>query len=161
MNQCQYVAMMTTSKLFFSLLAAVIFSAVVSFQPAPSLSLTSWPRFLSSRQRQLLLQPKPTILFIGTGLTFDDGDQILVSAQKPLGIVLEEKENGGEGGGVIVSELDPASACSRAGVEATDWLVAVNNADVSAGSIEEVMQRIIDGPKVVNLRFQRAWRERD
>ena len=75
MNQCQYVAMMTTSKLFFSLLAAVIFSAVVSFQPAPSLSLTSWPRFLSSRQRQLLLQPKPTILFIGTGLTFDDGDQ--------------------------------------------------------------------------------------
>ena len=31
---------------------------------------------------------------IGTGFNYDDGDQILVSAQKPLGIILEEKEEG-------------------------------------------------------------------
>ena len=99
---------------------------------------------------------------IGTGFNFDDGDQILVSAQKPLGIILEEKEDGGEGGGCVVAEfVDPASAVAKAGVEVGDWLQAVNNADVSQASIEVVMQRIIDAPKVVNLRFQRPWRERE
>ena len=100
---------------------------------------------------------------IGTGFNFDDGDQILVSAQKPLGVILEEKEEGGEGGGCVVAEFaDPAtSALAQAGVEVGDWLQAVNNADVSQASIEEVMQRIIDAPKVVNLRFQRPWRERE
>ena len=99
---------------------------------------------------------------IGTGFNFDDGDQILVSAQKPLGIILEEKEEGGEGGGCVVAEFaDATSAVAKAGVEVGDWLQAVNNADVSQASIEVVMQRIIDAPKVVNLRFQRPWRERE
>ena len=100
---------------------------------------------------------------IGTGFNFDDGDQILVSAQKPLGIVLEEKEEGGEGGGCVVAEFaDPStSAVAKAGVEVGDWLQAINNADVSKASIEEVMKRIITAPKVVNLRVQRPWRERE
>ena len=100
---------------------------------------------------------------IGTGFNFDDGDQILVSAQKPLGIILEEKEEGGEGGGCVVAEFaDPStSAVAKAGVEVGDWLQAINNADVSKASIEEVIERIITAPKVVNLRFQRPWRERE
>jgi len=100
---------------------------------------------------------------IGTGFNFDDGDQILVSAQKPLGMILEEKEEGGEGGGCVVAEFaDPStSAVAKAGVEVGDWLQAINNADVSKASIEEVMKRIITAPKVVNLRFQRPWRERE
>ena len=116
--------------------------------------------------RLLLADRPPTYTcrrMIGTGFNFDDGDQILVSAQKPLGIILEEKEEGGEGGGCVVADFaDPAtSALAQAGVEVGDWLQAVNNADVSQASIEEVIQRIIDAPKVVNLRFQRPWRERE
>lgn len=99
---------------------------------------------------------------IGTGLTFTDGDQILVSAQKPLGIILEESEEGGMGGGCVVAEIsDPTSPVAQAGVQPGDWLVAVQNADVGSASIEEVLQRIINAPKVVNLRFQRAWSDDD
>mmetsp|Transcript_55487 Transcript_55487/g.166392 ORF Transcript_55487/g.166392 Transcript_55487/m.166392 type:complete len:156 (-) Transcript_55487:309-776(-) len=97
-----------------------------------------------------------TVLSIGTGLTFDDGDQILVSAQKPLGIILEEREEGGVDSGCLVAEVGDDSAVARAGVQVGDWLVAVQNADVSRNSIEQVMSRIGNAPRVVNLRFQRG-----
>jgi len=92
---------------------------------------------------------------VGTGLAFNDGDQILVSAQKPLGIVLEEAD---EGMGAIVAEIaDPsASAVAAAGVEVGHRLVAVQNADVRAASIEEILERIGAAPRVINLRFQVA-----
>ena len=141
------------------------YAPVSSFQPHAA---------CADRRRSPSRQPPPPPLppppppttssicrqMIGTGFNFDDGDQILVSAQKPLGIILEEKE---EGGGCVVAEFaDPStSAVAKAGVEVGDWLQAINNADVSKASIEEVMKRIITAPKVVNLRFQRPWRERE
>lgn len=151
--------MMARAVQFFVLVHC--YMLVSSFQPATDQRRPAClsPTFL---QRQLP-QTNTRRRMIGTGFNFDDGDQILVSAQKPLGIILEEKEEGGEGGGCVVAEFaDPAtSAVAKAGVEVGDWLQAVNNADVSQASIEEVMQRIIDAPKVVNLRFQRPWRERE
>lgn len=95
-----------------------------------------------------------TQLQISTGLTFDDGDQLLVSAQKPLGMVLEERD---EKGCIVVSVEKGGAAC-RAGVKEGDLLVAVQNADVGRADFEEVMGRIIDAPKVVNLRFWRLER---
>jgi len=113
-----------------------------------------------------------TELKISSGFTFDDGDQLLVSAQKPLGMVLEER--GKDGGsidsttgvdmrqqrnhpnGCVVAEVLDGSAAKRAGVKPGDFLVAVQNADVTIAHFEEVMQRIGDAPQVVNLRF---WRK--
>ncbi len=97
-----------------------------------------------------------TQLQISTGLTFDDGDQLLVSAQKPLGMVLEEREN--EEKGCVVASLVQDGAAYRAGVKVGDLLVAIQNADVGNADFEEVMSRISNAPKVVNLRFWRRER---
>ena len=97
-----------------------------------------------------------TLLQISTGLTFDDGDQLLVSAQKPLGMVLEELDE--EKGGCIVVSVEEGSAADKAGVKEGDLLVAVQNADVGKADLDEVMGRIIDAPRVVNLRFWRRER---
>lgn len=141
--------------------AAVVLSAATYLvQPVSSFqhSYLTPRRVLSIRDTHFPSCDSASALRIGTGLTFTDGDQILVSAQKPLGIVLEEKEEGGLGGGCVVAEIaDPnTSAVAQAGVRPGDVLVAVQNADVCSASIEEVMQMIIIAPKVVNLRFQRA-----
>lgn len=115
-----------------------------------------------------------TELQVSSGFTFDDGDQLLVSAQKPLGLVLEErgKDEGdldltsgidtrqkqNHPNGCIVAEVLDGSAAKRAGVKPGDFLVAVQNADVTIAHFEEVMQRIGDAPQVVNLRFMRkGW----
>lgn len=120
---------------------------------------------------------KETELKISTGFTFDDGDQLLVSAQKPLGLVLEERgkdevDLGPTTGvdhwrvqnspnGCVVAEVLENSAAKRAGVKPGDFLVAVQNADVTLAHFEEVMQRIGDAPQVVNLRFWRKdWDDR-
>jgi len=114
---------------------------------------------------------KETELKVSTGFTFDDGDQLLVSATKPLGLILEERgiEDGGFysissadeqqqknlPNGCVVAEVQRNSAAERAGVRQGDFLVAVQNADVTVADLEEVMKRINDAPRVVNLRF---WR---
>jgi C-terminal processing protease CtpA/Prc len=95
-----------------------------------------------------------TQLKISTGLTFDDGDQLLVSAQKPLGMVLEEREEKG----CVVTEVIDDGAAYKAGVKVGDLLVAVQNVDVGCGTFEEVYGRIGDAPRVVNLRFWRNER---
>ena len=95
-----------------------------------------------------------TQLQISTGLTFDDGDQLLVSAQKPLGMILEERDERG----CIVVSIDEGGSAFKAGVKEGDLLVAVQNADVGRAGLEEVMGRIIDAPRVVNLRFWRRER---
>mmetsp|Transcript_16150 Transcript_16150/g.19737 ORF Transcript_16150/g.19737 Transcript_16150/m.19737 type:complete len:207 (+) Transcript_16150:297-917(+) len=95
-----------------------------------------------------------THLQISSGLTFDDGDQLLVSAQKPLGIILEERKEKG----CIVLSVVGGGAAEKAGVREGDLLVAVQNVDVGSSSFEEVMSRICSAPKVVNLRFWRRER---
>ena len=124
-----------------------------------------------------------TKLQISSGLTFDDGDQLLVSAQKPLGILLEERGDSSNSDsnsdsdsnssgddkqeeahsknshmGCIVSEIVPGGAADKAGVKEGDLLVAVQNVDVGNALFEEVMERIGDAPRVVNLRFWRKER---
>ena len=93
-----------------------------------------------------------TQLFIGTGFSFDDGEQVLVSVQKPLGIILEQQE---EDGPVMVGEVDPSGSAGRAGVQEGDILVALQNASVETQSLEYVMDFLGRAPKVVNLRFVR------
>jgi S1-C subfamily serine protease len=99
-----------------------------------------------------------TRLGISSGLTFDDGDQLLVSAQKPLGILLEEREPGYKSNnyndyynsltgvgiatltgtddddlqwGCILLQVIQGGTADRAGVREGDVLVAVQNADVA------------------------------
>jgi S1-C subfamily serine protease len=102
-------------------------------------------------------------LQLSSGLTFDDGEQILISAQKPLGLLLEESDSyGGENGaelcGTFVAGLDESGSAGRAGVQAGDILLAVNNQDVARSSLEAVMARLAQAPRVVNLRFRRPDR---
>lgn len=100
-----------------------------------------------------------------SGLTFNDGEQILISAQKPLGLLLEEYngpggENGAELCGTFVAGLDESGSAGRAGVQAGDILLAVNNQDVERSSLEAVMARLAQAPRVVNLRFRRSGKPR-
>ena len=95
----------------------------------------------------------PSKLRIGTGFSFDDGEQVLVSVQKPLGILLEQDEE--EGSPVVVADLDSAGSAAKAGVQQGDILLAVQNASVESQSLEYVMDFLGRAPRVVNLRFLR------
>ena len=90
---------------------------------------------------------------ISSGFTFtdDDDDQILVSLQKPLGIVLEQDEEGP----IIVGNVDKAGSAARSGVMMGDILLAVQNASVEKADLSEVLTFIGNAPRVINLRFLR------
>jgi predicted metalloprotease with PDZ domain len=103
-------------------------------------------------------------LFVSSGFSFQDGDQVLVSVQKPLGIILEERQaqpqddsNDDETAGTVifVTEMDPDGSASRAGVLTGDVLLAVQNASVENRSLEYIMAFLAQAPRVVNLRFLR------
>jgi hypothetical protein len=102
---------------------------------------------------------------IGTGFSFDDGEQLLVSVQKPLGIVLEQQQqqqqqqndDDDDNDGIIVrvTDVDPSGSAHRAGVRIGDVLVAVQNASVEQVDLESVLEFIQKGPRVMNLRLKR------
>ena len=90
---------------------------------------------------------------LGSGFEFDDGEQLLVSVQKPIGMVLEDAD--GEESGCVVAAVVDDSAASRAGIEPGFRLLAVNNMDVGGSELDEVMSLLQQSPRVVNLRFER------
>jgi len=90
---------------------------------------------------------------ISSGLSFSDGDQILVSAQKPLGMVLEQDP---ETVVIRVVEVDPNGSVGKGGVRVGDVLVAVQNASAEDVDLEDVLAYIGNGPRVMNLRLRRA-----
>eukprot|EP00587_Corethron_hystrix_P011616 CAMPEP_0113302916 /NCGR_PEP_ID=MMETSP0010_2-20120614/3548_1 /TAXON_ID=216773 ORGANISM="Corethron hystrix, Strain 308" /NCGR_SAMPLE_ID=MMETSP0010_2 /ASSEMBLY_ACC=CAM_ASM_000155 /LENGTH=97 /DNA_ID=CAMNT_0000156823 /DNA_START=216 /DNA_END=509 /DNA_ORIENTATION=+ /assembly_acc=CAM_ASM_000155 len=91
---------------------------------------------------------------VGTGFSFVDEsrDQFLVSLQKPLGIILEERNSGD----CEIVEIIPESNAALAGLCPGDILLAVQNADVRERGLDEIMKRIQAAPRVVNLRVQRG-----
>lgn len=92
-----------------------------------------------------------TICRISSGFSFQDDDQILISAQKPLGLLLEEQDDAS----IVVVELDENGSAAKAGVQVGDVLLSVQNASVEDVSLERAMACITQAPKVVNLRFAR------
>ena len=90
---------------------------------------------------------------ISSGFTFtdDDDDQILVSLQKPLGIVLEQDTEGP----IIVAQVDEGGSAARSGIQEGDILLAVQNASVEKADLSEVLKFIGNAPRVINLRFLR------
>lgn len=95
---------------------------------------------------------------IGTGFSFEDGEQILVSVQKPFGIVLEQSGAENEDDGkIVVTQVDPNGSAGKAGVREGDVLVAVQNASTVSADLGEVLEFISTRcPRVVNLRFERS-----
>jgi len=92
---------------------------------------------------------------IGTGFSFEDSEQILVSIQKPFGIILEQ-DSDAKDERIIVMEIDPMGSAGRAGVQIGDVLVAVQNASTVSVDLAEVLDFISNKcPRVVNLRFRR------
>ena len=96
-------------------------------------------------------QSSTSQLFIGTGFSFNDGNQVLVSVQKPLGLILEQDEETR----VSVADMDTTGSAARAGVQVGDVLVAIQNTSVEGQSLEYVLDFISQAPRVVNLRFVR------
>lgn len=96
---------------------------------------------------------------IGTGFSFEDGEQILVSVQKPFGIVLEQgnEEEDIDDARIVVTEVDPNGSAGKAGVREGDVLVAVQNASTVSADLGQVLDFIATKcPRVVNLRFERS-----
>ena len=95
---------------------------------------------------------------IGTGFSFDDGEQILVSVQKPFGIVLEQgNEENEDDERIVVTEVNPDGSAGKAGVQEGDVLVAVQNASTISADLGQVLDFIATKcPRVVNLRFERS-----
>jgi predicted metalloprotease with PDZ domain len=92
---------------------------------------------------------------VSSGFSFQDGKQILVSVQKPLGIVLEQ-DSSSEGMIIVVTQVDLTGSAGRAGVEVGDILVAVQNALVEKVDLDSVLGYIGNGPRVMNLRLVRG-----
>ena len=92
------------------------------------------------------------------------GEQILVSVQKPFGIVLEQggvtstiDENATNDDQIVVTEVDPNGSVGRAGVQTGDALVAVQNASIILADLTEVLNFVANKcPRVVHLRFRRT-----
>ena len=95
---------------------------------------------------------------IGTGFSFEDGEQILVSVQKPFGIVLEQgNEENEDDERIVVTEVNPDGSAGKAGVQEGDVLVAVQNASTISADLGQVLDFIATKcPRVVNLRFERS-----
>ncbi|KAL7444554.1 hypothetical protein ACHAXM_009483 [Skeletonema potamos] len=89
--------------------------------------------------------------FISSGFSFSDGQQILVSAQRPLGIVLQQDETLD----IVVTSVESGGPAADAGVREGDVLLAVQNASVQNVSLDEVLAFIGNAPRVVNMRFLR------
>ena len=102
--------------------------------------------------RTTVERPITVHAMISSGFSFSDGEQVLVSAQKPLGIVLSQEDCPGP---IVVTEIDGSGSAARSGVRQDDVLVAVQNASVENASLDEVLSFIGGCPKVVNLRFVR------
>jgi len=92
------------------------------------------------------------VMFVSSGFSFTDGQQILVSAQRPLGIVLEQDESPGD---IVATNVESDGSAAAAGVKEGDVLLAVQNASVENASLDEVLAFIGNAPKVVNMRFLR------
>eukprot|EP00527_Entomoneis_sp_CCMP2396_P008217 CAMPEP_0198140042 /NCGR_PEP_ID=MMETSP1443-20131203/3266_1 /TAXON_ID=186043 /ORGANISM="Entomoneis sp., Strain CCMP2396" /LENGTH=112 /DNA_ID=CAMNT_0043802351 /DNA_START=235 /DNA_END=573 /DNA_ORIENTATION=+ len=109
---------------------------------------------------------------VSSGFTFSDGEQVLVSIQKPLGILLEQENTSSDNetsntgddqtqtqqvtpSPVVVADVVTGGAAAGAGLQLGDVLVAVQNADMVGKPLEEVMEFISGAPRVVNLRFLR------
>lgn len=143
--------------------------------PLFPLSSVSWSTSSSVSSKLLLTQhrrQRHRRQMIGTGFSFNDGEQILVSVQKPLGLILEQeqcsdKNNADElqstltststsSGEIRVADVDPNGTAGRAGVKQGDILMAVQNTATESWDLEDVLQLIGRSPTVVNLRFIRA-----
>jgi S1-C subfamily serine protease len=94
---------------------------------------------------------------ISSGFSFQGDNQILISAQKPLGLILEEQEDAS----ISVVEMDETGSAAKAGVKIGDVLLSVQNASVENVSLEQAMTFIARSPKVVNLRFARTSQSRN
>lgn len=120
------------------------------------------PAFLTRPVNQQL---STTRRLISSGLTFEDGNQILVSVQKPLGIILEQDSDGNTDNSssplIRIVDIDPSGSGAAAGLRIGDVLVAVQNADMVDRDLEYAMQFIAQAPKVLNLRFIRRPEENE
>jgi hypothetical protein len=120
----------------------------------------SAPAAFSTRSVSALSAPSSctgtgsTPLFVSSGFSFDDGNQVLVSVQKPLGIVLEQEDAGSLE--IVVASVDESGSTGRAGVQVGDVLLAVQNANTEREPLEYVLEIIGRAPRVVNLRFART-----
>ena len=145
--------------LAFVLLSMVIFKGkeALSFTGPVGNACTSIDLSLSYKHDNFHIRRLHHLCMIGTGFSFNDGVQILVSVQKPLGLVLEQDLTTNDSAGAIkVVGMDPDGSAARAGVQEGDVLIAVQNMSVDSKDLDEVLGFIGSAPRVVNLRLLRG-----
>mmetsp|Transcript_26805 Transcript_26805/g.54868 ORF Transcript_26805/g.54868 Transcript_26805/m.54868 type:complete len:260 (-) Transcript_26805:55-834(-) len=130
-----------SATLALSAAAATIPSAAKAFVPSTPVG-PSFTQFASPRSRSAVVGPLSALLSL--------------ELEKPLGMILEEVEEGAamgvkveelaEGGSAIESE----GASSLVGSKVT----SVMGEDVTAMSFDDVMERIIDAPSPVSIEFE-------
>jgi len=155
--KCNSITRRPSPRMLDLILTFSVLTLAVSFQ---SRSITSSspkinPNSLSTNLPDEKFFPKPNLFLprmISSGFTFDDGEQRLISLQKPLGLILEERDDG-KGCEVVEVIISDETSAHKAGIKVGDILLSVQNADVSQAHLEEVMQRIQQSPRAVNLRF--------
>ncbi|KAL3797640.1 hypothetical protein HJC23_013472 [Cyclotella cryptica] len=161
-------------------LAVIVSGEALAFQASLLLSLKNnfdtvtnfqtGPRYhekysiVHRRRRNHGSSSSSSLAMIGTGFSFNDGEQILVSVQKPLGIILEQDSTPSDmspssQGPITVTDVDLNGSAARAGVQVGDTLLAVQNVSVEFMDLNEVLDLIGGAPRVLNLRFLRRERE--
>eukprot|EP00523_Entomoneis_sp_CCMP467_P002040 CAMPEP_0168754970 /NCGR_PEP_ID=MMETSP0724-20121128/19796_1 /TAXON_ID=265536 /ORGANISM="Amphiprora sp., Strain CCMP467" /LENGTH=186 /DNA_ID=CAMNT_0008803507 /DNA_START=131 /DNA_END=688 /DNA_ORIENTATION=- len=75
-----------------------------------------------------------------------------VELEKPLGVILEERETGTDSGGVMVKELVPEGSAERSNtIVPGDVLLQVNDKDVSNADFDSVMDLLINAQSTLVL----------
>jgi hypothetical protein len=90
---------------------------------------------------------------ISSEFSSSNGNQILVSVQNLLGMVLEKDP---ETGKIRVVEVNPNKSAGKGRVRVGGVLVAVQNASVEGVNLEDVLAYIRNAPRVINLRLHRV-----
>lgn len=83
-------------------------------------------------------------------------ESLSLTLEKPLGLILEEDDAEGEGGGVIVTQVNEGGSAFDS--PSKDRLIqakisSVMGIDVSASSFDDVMDAIINAPSPVDIDF--------
>ena len=105
--------------------------------------------FTAPRQRHPFLTM--SLISLDAASATSDGDTMSLSLAKPLGIILEEMEEG-KSSGVFVKEVNEGgSAFQYADLIRGCKLSAVQGQDVTQSSFDSVMDKIINAPATVEL----------
>lgn len=112
------------------------------------------PRLSVLAQRPVARRALPRLVARPSCELVQDSARVVVRLKRPLGLVLAERE-GGEG--VLVESTVPGGHGEQGGVQAGDWLLSVDGADVAYASFDGALDALAAGaPAAAELELERT-----